>query len=100
MIAGVAGARRDAAVALCRGGDIVAVCGRERVARSRAVGARGGGSPNDAVNMALEISHGRLEDIASYAVAEAGFPLPPHLSCLRLDHHYAHAATAALTSPF
>src|SRR5439155_26628204 len=65
-----------------------------------AIGVLNGGFPADAVNVALEISRGRLEDIASYAVAEIGFPLPERTLCLRLDHHYAHAATAALTSPF
>jgi carbamoyltransferase len=43
--------------------------------------------------------HDRAE-ISAYAVAETGIELPVDLPVERVDHHYAHAATAFYTSPF
>lgn len=95
MIAGISGYRRNATVALVRGGRLTAVCEQGRVTRVRDIGVRDGGFPDEALSAALAASDASREPIAELVTSEDGID-----DCLRVDHHRAHAATAFLTSPF
>lgn len=100
VILGVAGATRNAAVALCDGGRVVAVCERERLTRTRRASLRTGQLPLETLETTLRIAGRAKADISAYAIAEPGIELPAGLRVERLDHHYAHAATSFYTSPF
>jgi carbamoyltransferase len=100
VILGVAGAKRNAAVALCDGGRVVAVCERERLTRTRRASLRAGQLPLETLDTTLRIAGRNQSDISAYAIAEPGIELPPDLHVERVDHHYAHAATSFYTSPF
>jgi carbamoyltransferase len=100
VIVGIAGASRNAAAALCDGGRIVAVCEQERVTRTRRAGLRRGHLPGEAVEAVLRLGGRALADVSAYAVAEPTIDLPSALPVERVEHHYAHAATSFLTSPF
>jgi carbamoyltransferase len=100
VIAGVAGASRNAAVALCDDGRIQAVCEQERVTRTRRAGLRSGRLPNEALDAVLRAAGRGLADITSYAVAEPKIELPLDVPVAHVPHHAAHAATAFDTSGF
>ncbi len=99
-IVGIAGAARNAAVALCDGGRIVAVCEQERVTRTRQDRLRPGQIPAEALETVLRLGNRTASDVSTYAIAEAAIELPPNQPVERVDHHRAHAATAYFTSPF
>jgi carbamoyltransferase len=99
-IVGIAGAARNAAVALCDGGRIVAVCEQERVLRTRRAGLRPGQLPVETLDVVLRIGGRTLADVSTLAVAESAIALPPEMRTERVDHHHAHATTAFSTSPF
>ena len=98
---GIAGAARNAAVALCDDGRVIAVCEQERLTRTRNVGlrpgmlpARGGGRRAAAW---LPVTRRRLRVCgrgARSGTCLAGLPTR------RVDHHHAHAVTAFWTSPY
>jgi predicted NodU family carbamoyl transferase len=101
LVAGVGGARRNAAVALAREGRVLAACEEERISRVRAIGARNGGFPAAALETALRLAGAARGELTRLAVAEAGIECPtdgPPVE--RFDHHLARAATAFLASPF
>ena len=100
VIAGIAGATRNAAASLCEGGDVLAVCEQERVTRTRRAGLRPGRLPAQALETILRVGGRDIGDVATYAVAESAIELPETLPVERVEHHRAHAATAFLTSPF
>ncbi len=99
-IVGIAGAARNAAVALCDGGRIVAVCEQERVTRTRQDRLRPGQIPAEALETVLRLGNRTASDVSTYAIAETAIDLPPNQPVERVDHHRAHAATAHFTSPF
>ena len=68
--------------------------------RTRRASLRTGQLPLETLETALRIAGRAKADISAYAIAEPGIELPPDLRVERLDHHYAHAATAFYTSPF
>jgi carbamoyltransferase len=100
VIAGIAGARRNAAAALCDGGRVVAVCEQERITRTRRSGLRDGHLPAEALDAVLRLGGRTRRDIRAYAVAEAAVDLAGEFAVERVAHHRAHAATAFLTSPY
>ena len=100
MIAGIAGARRNAAVAICCGGRTLAACEQERLVRSRAVGIRSGGFPEQALDAALDVAGLARDDIVAFAAAEDGIACDAPADTLAVDHHLAHAASAAYAAPF
>ena len=100
VIVGVSGATRNAAVALCDAGRVVAVCERERLTRTRRASLRTGQLPLETLEAVLRVGGHAQGDISAYAIAEPGIELPPDLPVERLDHHYAHAAASFYTSPF
>jgi carbamoyltransferase len=100
MIAGFGGVRRNAAVALSEGGRIVAACEQERVTRVRDIGIGPEGMPREALHTALQTVCREPHHLAAVAAAEPQMVLPPDRRHARFDHHFAHAAAAAWTSPW
>ncbi|MBI2833705.1 MAG: hypothetical protein HYX76_04695 [Acidobacteria bacterium] len=97
VIAGISGFKRNAAAAVARDGRLVAVCEEGRVTRVRDIGIDANGFPRAALEMTLNAADATPGDITETVAAERDIDFP-NLSYL--DHHYAHAATAFLTSPF
>jgi carbamoyltransferase len=100
VILGVAGARRNGALALCDAGRIVAFCEQERLTRTRGSGLRRGRFPLETLETVLRLGSRTREDISTCALTEDAVVLPPELRVERLDHHYGHASTSFHTSPF
>ena len=100
VIAGIAGALRNAAASLCDNGRIVAVCEQERVTRTRRAALRRGRLPTETLETILRVGGRALADVSTYAVAETAIDLPSDLPVERVEHHRAHAATSFFTSPF
>jgi carbamoyltransferase len=98
--AGVAGARRNAATALCEGGSVLAVCEQERLTRTRRVALNPGQLPYEALDAVLRIGGRERAHVSAYAIAENAINIPDGLTFERVDHHEAHAATSFYTSPF
>jgi carbamoyltransferase len=101
VVVGVSGARQNAAVAVCVGSDVKAFCEQERVTRVRRAGLIAGSLPAEALSAALQAA-GSIDpaEIQTFVTAEPGIVLPPHLPCVQVDHHHAHAATAFGLSSF
>ena len=78
----------------------MAFCEQERLTRIRNGGLRPGESPQEAINTVLRLAGHTRADVSAYVTAEEGVILPAALPRVRLDHHYGHASTAYLTSPF
>jgi carbamoyltransferase len=100
IILGIAGASRNAALALCDGGRVVGVCEHERVTRTRRAALRHGQLPKETLNTLLQLGARSEEDISAYAVAETSIQLPPDRLVAHVDHHLAHATTAFYGSAF
>src|SRR3954471_13837951 len=100
VILGVAGASRNAALALCRDGRVLGVCEHERITRTRRAPLRQGHLPKETLETVLALGGCDESDIATYAVAEDSIALPAERHIELLDHHYGHAATAFFSSPF
>jgi len=100
IVLGIAGAARNAAIALCDGGRVVAVCEHERVTRTRRAALPDGQLPSETLELVLRLAGRVRRDISAYAIAEEAVQLPSDLRVTRVDHHYAHAATSFYTSPF
>lgn len=100
LLLGVSGARQNAAVAAVVDGRLTAFCEQERVTRVRSVGLEPGVLPHAAMAAVLERVGRREIDIAAIATAESGVVLPDGSGQRSVEHHRAHAATAAFTSPF
>lgn len=100
VIVGIAGAERNASVALFDGGQIIAVCEQERLTRTRRAGLRRGQLPLETLETVLRVAGHTPADISAFAIAEGAIDLPADVRVERTDHHGAHAATAFYTSPF
>jgi carbamoyltransferase len=100
IILGIAGASRNAALALCDGGRVLGVCEHARVTRTRRAALRQGQLPQETLQTMLRLGGCSEQDIAAYAVAEARIQLPSERPIEYVDHHLAHAATAFYSSPF
>jgi len=95
---GLAGAMRHACAALADGSGVLGVCEQERITRVRGAGFNSTGVPDEAVDALLAQAGGCRNDIARRAgIDTPGEPASPDLT---LNHHYAHACTAYLSSPF
>lgn len=99
LIVGLSGVRQNAAVACVFGGNLQAFCEQERVTRIRSVGLSPAVLPQEAIDAALTSSGRERSEISAFVTGESEAVLPANLSHVRLDHHFAHAATAVLTSP-
>jgi len=97
--AGLGGVVRNACVALGSAEGLLAICEQERITRVRAAGCNPGGLPDEAIDALLARCGRGRPDIEVFAVAEPMAPMPG--AVLRhLDHHFAHACSAFLPSPF
>src|SRR3954463_10891239 len=100
VVIGLAGATRNAAVAVCDGDQVIGMCEHERVTRTRREGLAPGKLPAQTIDTILRHSEYRDTPISAYAVAETAIALPAGVPVQRIEHHLAHAATAFYTSPF
>jgi carbamoyltransferase len=96
-VVGIAGARRNACVALWKDGVAEGICELERVTRVHRAALTPGRLPIPALEALGWSPRG---EVSSYVVAEERATLPGDLPVVRLDHHATHAAAAFLTSPF
>ena len=99
LVAGFGGATRNACVALFTNEQILGICEQERITRVRGAGFNSTGLPDEALDELLRRARRHRGDVATYAVAEpvqagAGTGLT------RLEHHFAHACSTFLPSPF
>jgi carbamoyltransferase len=101
LVVGVSGARRNASVAAASDGQLLAVCEQERVTRVRGIPLQPGALPAEALAAVLELSGYRsASDVQRFVIAEHDIALPLDLPQEQFDHHFAHAAAAAFSSPF
>src|SRR5262245_50106630 len=100
MVVGLSGGRQNACVAAVIQGRLIAVCEQERVTRTRSVKLQPGELPREALDAVLKSTGLGGGEVRIFAAAESGVDLPTNFPLARLPHHYAHAATAALTSGF
>lgn len=99
LIAGVSGGARNGAAALAVGRQMGGVCAQERVTRVRGAGVNGSGIPDEALDLLLGRLGRSRRDVERYAVAAPARDGKPGAAG-GIDHHFAHACTAYLSSPF
>ena len=98
IVAGVGGGRRSAAAAVVQAGQLAGVCAQERVTRTRDAGVNRSGLPDEALDLLLHRLGLLRGSVGRWmAAAGEGDSLPAQVE--RVEHHFAHAATAYLTSP-
>lgn len=100
VVVGVAGAMRNAAAAVWAQGELRSACEEERLTRVRGAALQSGRLPEAALEMVLKLAGRSRSAVEAYVTAERGISLPRSLPHLQLDHHFGHAATAYLGSPF
>jgi carbamoyltransferase len=100
VILGLAGASRNAAVALCDGGRVVGMLEHARVTRTRRAALQFGVLPRETLQTVLTLGACSETDVSVYAVAERSIQLPAGVPIAYVDHHHAHAATAFYSSAF
>jgi len=100
MIAGISGGARDGTVALAEPRRIVGVCSQERVTRVRDAGVNAGGFPDEALDLLLQRLGRTRRDVTRQVVADGESGERSNGQFERINHHFAHASTAYLTSPF
>lgn len=100
IVAGMSGGARSGCVALAERGKLVGACAQERVTRVRSGRRADLGAPVEALDLMLQRMGRRREDVGRYIVAESCGDVPVARPVERIDHHFAHACTAYLTSPF
>ena len=98
LVVGLSGARQNGAVAAVLDGHLAAACEQERLTRVRSAPLPASRLPDEALSAVLRPIGRRLSDVQRFVTAENAAILPSGVSHVRLDHHYAHAATAVLTS--
>jgi carbamoyltransferase len=96
---GLGGVSHHACAALSTANGIVGVCEQERITRVRAAGFNRTGLPDEVLDELLRRSGRSRSDVGAYAVAEA-VPAAAGTEFVHLDHHFAHASSAFLPSPF
>jgi len=97
--AGLGGSARNASVALSTGDRILGVCAQERMTRVRGAGVNATGLPDEALDELLGRAGRSRDDLASVVWTGPG-DAPNGHGRTRLDHHFAHACSAFLPSPF
>ena len=96
---GLGGAARNGCVALRVDDGILGVCEQERITRVRAAGFNASGLPDEALDELLGRAGRHRDELVACALAERvaetlGAPY------IHLEHHFAHACSAFLPSPF
>src|SRR5688572_24291770 len=99
MIAGVSGTSRNATVALADAKRLVGVCSQERATRLRGAGVNASGIPDEAMDLLLgKLGKSRGEITRTVMADGDATDSSPRFE--HLEHHFAHASTAYMTSPF
>lgn len=96
---GLGGATRNACVALRTNREMLGICEQERITRNRAEGFSRAGLPDEALNELLGRSGRQRGEVAAFSLAER-VEIAAGINVVRLDHHFAHACSAFLPSPF
>jgi len=99
LIVGLSGARQNASVAAVVDGRLTAACEQERLTRVRFAPLPSSRLPQEALDAVLRPLGAGIQDIVHFVTAERAASLPLGHAHIQLDHHHAHAASAALTSP-
>src|SRR5262245_12976953 len=99
LVAAVAGAARNACVAVSTGAEVVGVCEQERITRVRAAGFNATGLPDEAMDELLRRTGRQRSEVTRYVFAEH-LTSAEHDGLTQLEHHFAHACSAFLPSPF
>jgi carbamoyltransferase len=99
LAVGLGGVARHACATLCTDKMVLGICEQERITRVRAAGVNRTGLPDEVLDELLRRSGKSRGDVTSYAVAEE-IPGRSDGEVVRLDHHFAHACSAFLPSPF
>jgi carbamoyltransferase len=97
---GLGGAARDGCAAVCTGEEVLGVCRQERVTRVRGAGFNPTGFPDEALDELLHGCGRTRKDVVQYGLAEPANSHERNPDSRCFDHHFAHACTAFLTSPF
>jgi carbamoyltransferase len=97
LVAGLAGTNRHGCVALGEAGGLRAVCQQERVTRVRNAGFNASGLPDEALDLLLRRLERTRSDVGRYVFAGSCQSSPVNEG---IERHFAHAATAYLSSPF
>jgi len=100
ILVGLGGAARNACVTLSAGDRILGVCEQERITRVRAAGFNPTGLPDEALDVLLRRAGHTRAHVSAYALAEATLAPAGIAPLRRLDHHFTHACSAFLPSPF
>ena len=100
IIAGIGGGTQNGTVALGERGRLTGVCSQERATRIRGAGVNATGVPDEALDLLLERLGRSRDQIGRYIVADCGAAPGTGQEFEYIDHHFAHACTAYLTSPF
>jgi carbamoyltransferase len=100
LTVGLSGSIQNASVTLCAPDRILGSCQQERITRVRGAGFNASGLPDEALDEVLRgIGHTR-RDITTWAFAGTAPPGGVGVEAVRLDHHFAHACSTFLPSPF
>ncbi len=104
LTVGLTSATYGATAAVGAGDRLLGVCAQERVTRVRG-GNSGAGWPDAAIDLLLQRLARTRDDVSRYVTIEGGPYAPPGrtnrtVAVETIDHHFAHACTAYLTSPF
>ena len=99
LTVGLAGAARHACVALYSDGQMLGICEQERITRVKGAGVNPSGLPDEALDELLRRSQLQRSDVTMYALTEA-VPAAGAFEQTHLEHHFAHACSAFLPSPF
>ncbi len=101
VVAGFGGGTRNASAAIATEAGLVGVCAEERLARVRGGRVTGDAAFADAaLKLLLERSHYSSGDVTRQVVATIRDGAPCRAGAEPIDHHFAHACAAYLTSPF
>lgn len=100
LFVGLGGATRNACATLCTGDAILGICEQERITRVRAAGFNRTGVPDEALDELLHRSGRQRSEVIAFALAEPVHGAIAGTDLVRLDHHFAHACSAFLPSPF
>jgi carbamoyltransferase len=98
LTVGLSGREQNASVTLCAPDRILGSCQQERITRVRGAGFNASGLPDEALDELLRGAGRSRGDVTTYVFA--GPDPPAGLEATRLEHHFAHACSAFLPSPF
>ena len=100
MTAGLGGIASNGCVALADDRRVLGVCDQERVTRVRGAGFNRTGLPDEALDVLLQRLGRSRAEVSRYVVAERSCETAGDGRFEQLDHHFAHACAAYLTSSF